>query len=211
MISFYTSLIAICLLALGVLCILVKENSWIPREGKRRFYLTYAVIALSALAEWLGIQLSGNTAVPAWVLSMVKCLDYTLTPMAGGAIVTQMKMHDRWSKALMILVAVNGGFQLLSVFTDWMIVIDDRNHYSHGPLYIVYVAVYFAVIVLTAAEFRAYGQTHRRQNRLSLYSVLLLVVIGILIQEVMGGEFRTAYVALTMGAAMMFMVSPILK
>ena len=204
MLGYYTSLIALCWAALLVLCILVWENSWIPGEDKRRFYLTYAIIALSAFAECLGLHLSGNTAVPKWVLSAVKCVDYILTPLAGGALVTQIKLHDRWRKALMGVLVGNAVFQLLCLFTGWMVVIDDGHRYTHGPLYPIYIVVYFAVIVLTGAEFLAYGSGYMRRNRVSLYSVLLLVVVSILIQEVLGGEFRTAYVGLTMGATLMF-------
>ena len=204
MISYYTMLILLSWMGLGVLCILVRENSWIPNEDKLSFYLTYGIIALSALAEWTGVQLSGNDSVPRWVLSAVKCADYVLTPMAGGAIVAQMKLRDRWNRALMAVLAVNAVFQVVASFTGWMIVIDAHNHYTHGPLYAAYIAIYLVVIVLTGAEFMAYGSAYRRQNRASLYSVLLLVVIGIAMQEVTGGEYRTAYVALTMGVTLLF-------
>ena len=204
MLSYYTVLILLSWMSLGVLCVLVWENSWIPAADKRRFYLTYGIIALSALAEWTGVQLSGNTRFPGWVLSAVKCADYILTPMAGGAIVAQMKLRDRWHKVLMGLLAVNAAFQIVASFNGWMAVIDAQNHYTHGPLYPVYMAIYLLVIVLTGVEFRVYGQSYRRQNRISLYSVLLLVVIGIAIQELGGGEYRTAYIAMTIGATMMF-------
>lgn len=38
-------------MALGVLCVLVHENSWIPKKDKNLFYLTYAVLAASLFAE----------------------------------------------------------------------------------------------------------------------------------------------------------------
>ena len=85
-----------------------------------------------------------------------------------------------------------------------MLVIDDQNHYSHGPLYTVYILVYLLVIILMAAQFLSYGKSYRRQNRASLYSVLLLVIVGIGIQELLGSEYRTAYIALTMGVTLMF-------
>lgn len=110
MISYYTVLIILCWIALGVLCILVHENSWIYKEDKHLFYLTYGIVALSALAEWLGVQLNGNTAVPVWVLSAVKCIDYILTPMAGGAIVAQMKLKNRIFKVIKIVLGCNAVF-----------------------------------------------------------------------------------------------------
>ena len=191
-------------MALGVLCILLWENSWIPKEDKRHFYLTYGIIALAALAEWTGIQLNGKESIPKWVLAGVKCADYVLTPLAGGALAAQMKLRNRWHTALIAVLAANTLFQIVACFNRWMIVIDDQNHYSHGPLYTVYILVYLLVIILMAAQFLSYGRSYRRQNRASLYSVLLLVIIGIGIQEVLGSEYRTAYIALTMGITLMF-------
>lgn len=191
-------------MALGVLCILVKENSWIPNERKLSFYLTYGIIALSAFTEWAGVQINGNSSIPSWVLMLVKCGDYILTPLVGGAVVAQMKLQNRWYKILMIVLSLNAAFQIVAVFNNWMTVIDENNNYSHGSLYVVYIVIYLIVLVLTAIEFREYGLTHRKQNRASLYSAFLLVIAGIAIQEIFCREFRTAYVALTFGAALMF-------
>ena len=179
-------------MALGVLCILLWENSWIPKEDKRHFYLTYGIIALAALAEWTGIQLNGKESIPKWVLAGVKCADYVLTPLAGGALAAQMKLRNRWQTALIAVLAANTLFQIVACFNRWMIVIDDQNHYSHGPLYTVYILVYLLVIILMAAQFLSFGRSYRRQNRASLYSVLLLVIVGIGIQELLGSEYRTA-------------------
>lgn len=204
MISYYTVLIILCCMALGVLCILVHENSWIGKKDKRLCYLTYGIVALSAFAEWLGVQLNGNTAVPAWALSAVKCMDYILTPMVGGAFISQMKLHNRIFKVLMIVLGCNTVFQIVAGFTGWMVVIDEQHYYSHGPLYGVYITLYLFVIVLSAAEFLIFSLSYRKQNKVSLISVILLIVTGIAIQEVFGGEFRTAYVALTLGVTLMF-------
>ncbi len=203
MVSYYSTLILLCWIALGVLCFLVWENTWIPKKSKRLFYLTYGIIALSALTEWLGIQLSGNTDIPSWLLSLVKCTDYILTPMTGYAVVAQMGMHNRWYKALIAVIAANAVFQVAASFNGWMIIIDGENRYTHGPLYWLYILVYLLIIAIVAVEFRSYAVAYRRQNRASLYSALLLVIVGIAIQELLGGEFRTAYVAITMGVALM--------
>ena len=65
MLSNYTLLTIICLMTLAVLCILVWENSLIIKSDKKSLYITYGAIAVSALAEWVGIQINGNTAFPA--------------------------------------------------------------------------------------------------------------------------------------------------
>ena len=174
MVSYYTVLIALCWMALAVLCVLVHENSWISKKDKGLFYLTYGIVALSALAEWLGVQFSGNEAVPVWLLSLVKCLDYIFTPLAGGAVVAQMKLRNRLYKVLIIALGCNTLFQIVAGFNGWMITIDDHNHYSHGPLYGVYIAFYLFVIALTAAEFLIFSLSYRKRNRVSLISLFCL-------------------------------------
>ncbi len=204
MLSYYSVMIALCWMALIVLCILVHENSRIPKNDKNLFYLTYGIIAFSALAEWLGVQLSGNEDIPVWLLSLVKCFDYIFTPVAGGAVVAQMKLRNRLHKTLMIVLIFNAVFQVIACFNQWMIIIDEHHRYVHGPLYGVYIAIYLLVIALTAIEFLIFSLSYRKQNRTSLIAVFLLIIIGIGIQELLGGEYRTAYIALTIGVALMF-------
>ena len=202
--GYYTSITILSWMALGVLCILVYENSWIPRAKKRPFYLAYSLIALSALAEWIGVRLDGNPDISGRMLLMVKCADYILTPMAGGAIVAQMNLKSRGYHVMIALLAVNVAFQLLACLNGWMIVIDENNHYSHGPLYGIYIAVYLLVIILVTIEFLLYGRSYYQQNRASLYAVLVLLIVGIIFQEISGSQHRTAYITLTLGSCLMY-------
>ena len=116
----------------------------------------------------------------------------------------QMKLRNRWYKVLIGVLIGNTVWQIATCFNGLMIQIDDHHRYVHGPLYGVYVAIYLAVIVLTAAEFLIFGLAYRKRNRFSTISVFVLLLVGIGMQEVLGGEFRTAYVAMTIGVALMF-------
>lgn len=191
-------------MALGVLCILIRENGRISRADKRLLYATYALIAVSALAEWCGVKMDGRADTPRWLFMLVKCVDYILTPMAGGALVIQIRMNNRWQKALMAILGINTVFQIICVFTGWMVVIDGENHYTHGPLYDVYMLVCLAIITIVVIQFILYGRSYRRQNRWSLYAIIALVVIGIAIQEGLPRGHRVSYIAMTIGAALMF-------
>ena len=204
MFNYYTRILLLCWMSLGVLCVLVSECRQIRRADKRPFYLTYALIACSALAEWLGIRLNGQADLPGWPILAVKCADYILTPLAGGAFVYHMKLKNRWNKALIAILAGNALFQLVAVFNGWMVTLDASNRYTHGPLYIVYMVVYMMIIALIVVQFIIYGRTFEQQNRASLYAVMLLVMAGIALQEIGGEGYRTAYLAMTMGAALMF-------
>ena len=202
--SYYTAIVALVWMAIGVLCVLIRENHRISHDDKRLLYLTYVLIAVSALAEWCGVLLNGRQDVPRWMLKAAKCADYMLTPMAGGALVAQMRLHNRWLTVMKAILGANVLFQLVGIFFGWTVSVDAQGFYSHGPLYIVYMGACFATIVLVVIEFILYGQGFRRQNRVSLYTVMLFVVVGIVLQELLPSEPRTAYIAMTIGAALMF-------
>ena len=204
MINYYTSIILLCWLALIVLGILVWENNRLSHKRKVLFYLTYTIVALAALMEWLGIRFNGDPSIPTWLLCAVKCADYILTPVAGAALTMQIGTHGVWKKIIRGLLVGNTLFQLVSAFTGWMITVDDNNVYTHGPLYFVYMSLYILLMVFIAIDFITYGKNFRRHNRTSLYAILALAFVSIMIQELLGSEFRTAYLGLTLGMIMMF-------
>ena len=204
MFTYYSMITLITLAALLVLCVLVRDNSRIGKKQKIVFYLSYLFIGLAAAAEWAGVQLNGNESIPQCLLLAVKCADFTLTPMTGGALVRQTGASNRRLTALNILLVGNTVFQLIAVFFGWMTVIDATNHYSRGPLYFIYILVYLAVFAIVIVEFWHYGKGFAGQNRYSLYSILVPVLTGILMQEVFDESFRTAYISMTLGAAMLF-------
>ena len=202
--KYYTPLIILVWLTLIVLAILVKENDRFSKNKKRTLYLSYLIIAMVALSEWLGVILSGNIAIPQWTLRIVKFFDYVLTPISGGAIILQIESKSIWKKFLFLLITVNTLFQIVSLFTGWMIVIDADNHYSHGQGYLVYIIVYLIAILLVIFDFTSYGKKFRNRNSLSLYASLGFVITGIMMQELLGGEVRTATLSLTISLALLF-------
>ncbi|HCA04596.1 MAG TPA: hypothetical protein DEO32_01730 [Ruminococcaceae bacterium] len=204
MFTYYTVITLISIASLLVLCVLVHENGRIRRKQKTVFYLTYLFIGLAALAEWTGIQLNGNQNIPQWLLIAVKCTDYLLTPLTGGALVKQINVRNRGLTVLNGVLLGNIAFQIIAAFFGWMTQIDSGNNYRHGPLYFVYIIIYLVVISVVVVEFFIYGKGFARQNRHSLYAIMCFVLCGILVQEICGGEFRTAYLTMTIGVVLLF-------
>ena len=204
MFDYYSSIILISWMSLGVLSILVWENNRIRKSDKKIFYISYLLIALSALAELIGLKINGNVNVPAQVITLVKTMDYILTPLADGAIVGQLRIKNKLSKVLYGILGLNTVFQIISVFTGWMTSIDANHYYSHGPLYAFYMVEYFSILVIVIIQFVLYGFKFKKHNRFSLYGVLVLVIAGIGIQEVLGADFRTAYITLSLSATLLF-------
>ena len=202
--DYYTSVSLLCWLALGVLSVLVWENDRLSSEEKQLLFIAYGLVAMASLVEWLGVQLNGNADLPRWPLLTVKCADYILTPVAGGFIVLQHRSRSVWVRLLYGTLALNTLFQLVAAPLGWMVIVDAQNRYTHGPLYMVYVALYLVMIALVIAEYVTYGKRFRRQNRRSLYAILLLILAGILMQELLGKEHRTVYLSMTFGMILIF-------
>lgn len=202
--NYYTSVIVMVLLALGVLSVLVCENDRISTEKKKHFLATNLLIALAAIAECAGVHMNGNAHVPSWLLAAVKAVDYTLTPLTGFALITLMQQPNTKHRVIPWLFIGNAIFQAVSAFFGWMVVIDDQNNYTHGPLYPLYMVLYCLIIVIVTIKMLSYGKSFRKQNRKSLYAIIALIFIGIGMQEIGGHEYRVAYLATTFGAAFLF-------
>lgn len=192
------------LLALGVLSILIAENNRISEQKKHLFIATNILIALAAIAECTGVHISGHENIPKGVLAAVKALDYTLTPLAGGSLIMSIQKPNTRTWILPWLFTGNAVLQIISAFHGWMVTIDEQNHYTHGPLYPVYTAFYLLIIVILTIKMLSYGKSFRKQNRISLYATILLVLIGIAIQEVLTQNCRVSYLSLTLGATFLF-------
>ena len=202
--TYYTTLMILLWMTLAILCILALENDRYAKEKKRLLCVTYILVAAAAAAEWLGVQLTGNLHVSPWLLRAVKLLDYTLTPIAGGAIILQFRAKNIWDKILFGVIGFNTLFQIVSFFTGWMVAIDATNHYSHGPAYNVYVIIYLVIFFIVIVQFAIHGRKFRRQNALSLYATVVMVLTGIILQEASSGGVRTAYAAMTLALAMLY-------
>lgn len=204
MIHYYTSEIIMILLALAVLSILVSENNRMPQAKKKVFIENNILISLAAVVEYTGIQIGGHAGIPGWILAAVKAADYTLTPMTGGALILLLQDQNRKSRLLRWMFAGNAVLQIIAAFQGWMVVIDDQNYYTHGRLYPVYMAFYLLIIGILMIRMLEYGKSFRKQNRTSLYATILLVCIGIGMQELLRGECRVAYLAATFGETFLF-------
>lgn len=201
---FYTSAIVLICFSLGVLCLLVHENARITGRDKRLLYLTYCLIAISGLSEYCGVMLSGRRELSRNLILFIKTIDYVMTPMAGGALILQLRLKNRWNWFMGALIVFNTILQVINPLTGWMVTVDENNVYHHGPLYTLYFGMCLMTIGVVIIQFFLYGRAFRRQNRKSLNAIMFLILIGIAMQELSDDEARVSYLALTMGAALIF-------
>ena len=202
--SYYSAIILICLISLALLTVLVFENNRIDKKEKKHFYLAYAVIAAAASAEWAGIQLNGTSEKYIWLLQTVKCADYILTPIAGWTLALHIKHHNHINRLSEIFLVANTILQLISLFTGWMVQIDENGYYTHGPLYWIYMMIYSAIAVIVVIQYLLFGKNFKRRNLFSIIGILALAAFCITLQEISSGAVRTSYLGVVIGSTLLF-------
>ena len=202
--QYYTSVLVLCWLSLVALCILVYENNRMRKEIKTVFYLTYLIIGVASFGEWMTTNLSMSAFPSRWLLSVANFLDCTLTPSVALAFVTQLQIKNKLKTLMHYLLIGNLVLQIISIFTGWMIRVNENGQVEYGPLHIVYFLLCIVVTLLAANEFLIYSISYRKRNSHSLYAVSLLIFIGVFLQEFLGNGTQTAFLSLTMGAALLF-------
>jgi hypothetical protein len=64
--NYYSAVMICVMLSLILLCVLVHENERLGKRDKAIYYLTYALIGVSALSEWISIFISGILRLTAY-------------------------------------------------------------------------------------------------------------------------------------------------
>lgn len=206
MIHYYTAIVMLSCLVLCVLSILVYENGRMLKSTKNRFYETYVLVILVTLAEWASVVLNG---APAWTMGIhriVKCMDYTLTPVAGYYFARQLQEEYAGSikNWVLAVLSANAVLEMISIYTGWTFYLDANNVYHHGPLYFVYAVIFCIVILYVLLAFYTYSRNFKNNNSISLFAIMTLVCMGIGIQELIGGGLRTSCFSLAFGAVLLF-------
>ena len=200
----YTTIVAITLMTLAALCVVVRENNRMSETKRRLCYVEFALIGAAALAGWLVTALDHVDGLPWWAIPLAKWADYVLTPLAGGAIVWQLRVHDRWENALNALLAFNVAFQTLALVTGQMVSPNAYDRYTNESLRIAYMGICLALFAIAAIQLAHYGRPFGKRNQGSLYLTLALVFAGAALQELLGEGARVAHLSLALGAALLY-------
>lgn len=203
-IRYYTCIMILSLAALAILGVMVWENNRLSDKNKRLLYNAYALIVASYAAEWCGLMLNGRPGVPAAALIAAKCADYILTPMIGAVFAVQMGLKGVPRKIINYIVGINAVFQIISCFTGWMTVVGDNNRYMHGPYYMLYLVLCLLMIIIIIVQTHIYSRSFKKRNRISMYAIMVLIMSGLLMQELLPRGYRTVYIALIYGVTLWY-------
>lgn len=189
MIELYTAVLIVECFALAVLSVLVWHNHQLTKSEKIRFCLTYVVLSLTAVFEWLAIFLNGSDGSFKALHIAAKCLDYIFTPSVAIFFVRQVAQIKKIEPFFLILLGLNAVLQIVSCFTGWTFFVNDANCYEHGPVHWIYIIVYVIAFVYVILGFVVYAKRFPRQNLLPFILLVALAFLGVVFQETLGDLF----------------------
>lgn len=202
--QYYTAVVAISVFAQAVLLVLIYENGRLEKKIKHLFYRTCVVLMIAVLTEWGAVALNGARASTIGLHTVVKCLDYIVTPFAAFYFVKIVSKESRASRVILGILIANAILQFISIFTGWTFYVDADNYYRHGEQYFLYIGVFAVAILYVIVEFLRYGNTFKRRNRGSLYLIFAMFFMGVILQEFVKSSLRTAVLSLSIDTILLF-------
>ena len=134
------------LVLLGGLSIVIKSDVHLDRRMIHNIALTEALLFLYSITYHIESYL-GNQPVYSPLRSVLSAVNYSLITVVFVCVI--MILFPQRKFWVFLPAAVNAALCFLSLYNNWVFVIDEDNHFQRGPLgYITYVvnALYLAYI-----------------------------------------------------------------
>ncbi|MGZ1215592.1 hypothetical protein ACXO5H_06120 [Lactobacillus delbrueckii subsp. bulgaricus] len=178
---------------------MVYKNIHYSKQRKRNSYWSLGLLLIINLIEWTSVMLDGFSGQYRMWLVINKFLNHSLIPFLGYFVIHIWVRHSKYDRLLAVLLTGNVLFQLASIATGWTFSIDQNNHYHQGRYYYVYFIICIIVMFAIVSAYHQFEQKTFSGDRLFMFYTFFVVFLGIVIQEVSGGAFRTTSLTITIG------------
>jgi diguanylate cyclase (GGDEF)-like protein len=205
MFEYYTAIFFISVATLIILALLVKENGRLTAEQKRSFRLTYLIISLAALMEWLGLLLDGAPLCTRYLHIIIKCAGYILNFSIASFFAIQINEKGWVKKHLRNFMCIAVVILIISLPFKAIFYVDGNNIYHHGKYYYVYSVIYVIMWFLLLIGFLHFGRKYERHNIISMICISLLVLVCTIIQQFINIKgIRTCFLSVSIASVLLF-------
>jgi diguanylate cyclase (GGDEF)-like protein len=175
--GYYTAIIIITVFAMFVMIMSAYSNSFLPKDRQRGFIVTFFLVILAALSEWLGVYLDGAPEAMRSIHIAVKCIEFSLTPAIPITCAWAICSY-KGAKLAIIPTVINAFFEVLSARFGFIFFVDSANVYHRRGWYWIYIAAFFAGIVFLFIQSFKLSRRYQNRNRLVLAMILTFLVAG---------------------------------
>lgn len=190
---YYSAIVFITLVALGVIMVHLKDNETISRRVKKEIFIIAGLIFIGCVCEFFGLYLNGTSSKFSTIHGIIKAIELTIAPVIPilyTKIVGLKNANIKKQVIILICLIINGICEFISVFTPFIFWIDENNIYRHAFFYSFYTIMYSAGIIFFIIELLKYTRKYQSKNIVTLISILVFLISGFLI-KVLNEEINT--------------------
>lgn len=182
---YYSAIVFITLSALGVIMIHLKDNETLSTRVRKEIFIIASLIFTGCVCEFLGLYL--NETSPKFIIihGVIKAIEFTIAPIIPvlyTKIVGLKSVKKKKQIIILVLLIINGIFEVISIFTPFIFYIDENNIYKHAFFYNFYTVLYSGGIILFIFELTKYTRKYQSKNSATLISILVFLISGFLIK-----------------------------
>lgn len=182
---YYSAIVFITLLTLGVIIIHLRDNETLSRKVKKKIGIIAILITIGSICEFLELYLNETNSKFIIIHGIIKAIELTIAPIIPilfTKIVERRNTNRKVQITILSILIINGICEFISIFTPFIFYIDKNNIYKHAFFYYSYTAMYLAGIIFFIVRLLIYTKKFQSRNLITLISILVFLVAGFLIR-----------------------------
>lgn len=204
MMSFYSAIILLTVLAMLVMLISTLLNSSLTKKNKSYAILFLCAIILCSICEWAGVMLDGRDGFR-FLHIFVKLIELSVAPFLGVLPIFAIREQktNKIDVIINIILALNIVLELVSSFIGFIFYVDDNNVYYHSSCYFIYLMAFSIGIIYFCVNIILASKNKRKKYSIPNLLVVLFVIISVIIQLV-DSSIMIDWLAIGIAAIMLF-------
>lgn len=182
---YYSAIVLITLLTLGVIIIHLIDNETLSHRVKREIFIIASLIFTGCVCESFGLYLNETSSKFITIHGIIKAIELTVAPIIPILYTKIIGLKSANKKKQIIILGfliINGICAFVSIFTPFIFYIDENNIYRHAFFYNFYTIMYSAGIIFFIIELLKYTRKYQSKNIITLISMLVFLISGFLIK-----------------------------
>ena len=200
--SFYNVIILVCVLSMVTMVIHVHNNVVFSEAKKRWFIATFILVAVCAVSECIGTNLSGHNT-GRWIHYAITLTEFCVLPFIPVCMSFACEI-TKPAKVIGTISAVHVFIEVLMLFYGGIFYITADGVYHRGRFYIIYIIMYLIAYLYTLVIIALINRGYKSKDVGSVVMIVITVIAG-LIPSIIDGSIRIAYLCVTLLIIMEYM------
>ena len=199
--TYYTATVVLCILSMITMQLCVGSSNTLSKTEKRHFRFEFGAIILAVACEWLGVLMDGTGEKTQLLHIFVKVVEFIIAPFIG--IFMALILDAPGKKAAVWVLSLHALLEVILSFTGGIISVDANSVYTHGPLYLLYMSVYFGAIFYSIYAVLRSVRKYQYGGFSFLLGILLFTLSGFLF-HILQDNIRLDYLTTAVSAIIIY-------